>query len=143
MPPYETRKRIEIFTGQMGKRHAAAKIGLPVLDITAMSGNTVFAPDWKILKQYKQGLVSNGRYTDVYREKMYASMESHPEEWEKLAGYKRVLALCYCAPGKYCHRHVWLDVVQEYFMQGYCPEHLARDVVNMGEFLGPESVPKP
>jgi hypothetical protein len=129
-------KAIRIWTAQMGKRHAAAKCGLPVLDITAMTGNQHFAPHFFRVKEYKAGRISNGLYTDLYIEKMKLSQQDNPEAWEEFKKYDEVVVLCYCPKDAFCHRHVFVDVMGEYLKEN------GIELINMGEFVDAESLKK-
>lgn len=124
----QTSTKLYIYTAQMATHHAAKRAGVFFLDITAMSGNPHFAPDWRVLRAYKDGKVSNGLYTDLYEVKMYESIESHPESWKALREHPTLIAACYCAAGKYCHRHPFVDVYQRYLSwEGI-------ELINLGEF---------
>jgi hypothetical protein len=107
-------KEIQIWTIQMGQWRKAKALNIPLLDITVKSGNEVFAPYREALRQYKDGFMSNEDYTRYYYEKMRASLQGMPEEWEKLLKEPVIAIACYCPADAFCHRLLFKDMMIKY-----------------------------
>lgn len=127
-------KVFHIWTLQLAKWRLAAESGIEILDVTAKSGVAAFAPSFKDVMNYKSGHLSEAMYTDIYLHRMRDSRNNHPGEWRKLTKSKRTAIVCYCAEGKFCHRHLF---VQEY--KAYL-EKLGHTVVVHGELTKENSV---
>lgn len=124
---------VHIWTVQLARWREARKLGIPMLDITAKSGNPAFAPDYSRVMDYKWGVISQERYTQLYIDRMRRSLREQPEEWEKLKEQPKVALACYCRPGEYCHRHLFKELMEKYLTaQGM-------EVKQMGEIAPQES----
>lgn len=122
-----------LWTIQIAQQRKHARDGLVFIDITAKSGQEAFAPHWADLKEYKYGGMSEDEYTSRYMEKMYESMQDNKSIWNRLSVYPYVAYSCYCAAGKFCHRHLFVKLAKEYLEgMGWTP-------VLKGEYDGSES----
>lgn len=74
------------------------------LDITVKTGNKAFAPTWDIVMGLKQGQITEAEYEARYRELMRASWRRNRAEWQRLLARDRVVLVCFCPPGAFCHR---------------------------------------
>lgn len=113
--------------------YRAAKLGeqsIHLLDTTAKSGVSAFAPAFSDVMAYKAGRLSKEQYTDIYVKRMIESRRDNPVEWFQLQDHKKVAVACYCAPGKFCHRHLFIKDHQAHL------ESLGHEVQLMGEFNG-------
>lgn len=92
----------------------AKVLGVELFDITVKSGDQRFAPDADVLWAYKRGEVTDEQYTEIYREKMRKQLLSTPEAFEELLeGTTDKAVACYCTAGKFCHRHIYIEVLSE------------------------------
>lgn len=92
----------------------AKALGIELFDITVKSGDQRFAPYPDVLWAYKRGEVTDEQYTEVYREKLRKQLLSTPEVFEELLeGTEPKAVACYCRAGKFCHRHIYIDVMSE------------------------------
>lgn len=92
----------------------AKALGIELFDITVKSGDQRFAPHADILWAYKRGEVTDEEYTRVYREKMQKQLLATPEAFEELLeGDTDKAVACYCTAGKFCHRHIYIEVLSE------------------------------
>ncbi|MNO29231.1 hypothetical protein D3C76_191420 [compost metagenome] len=73
-------------------------------DITVKSGDTCFSPTWDMLIKIKSGEISRQEYKKQYIEQMRKSKLENPEKWKKLIERERVVLVCYCPSGVFCHR---------------------------------------
>lgn len=103
-----------IFTLQMSGWRYARDLNIPYYDITAKSGNKLFAPDWDNLMAYKRGEMNNEEYSRRYYEKVVPTMRTHTEEWDKLAESKTFAFACYCKAGEFCHRYLFAMLYVDY-----------------------------
>ena len=80
------------------------------LDITIQGEDPLgkyFAPTWKIIMDYKSrnyGHASADVYTHEYHELMLKSYYDHQDKWQELLSRKRVVLVCFCRSGEFCHR---------------------------------------
>lgn len=92
------------------------------LDITRKTGGPdglPFAPSWDLLAPRVQGRRAGVVYTadddEAYRqrylEEMRTSYRTNREAWHALLARERVVLVCYCAEGKFCHRRVLVEDV--------------------------------
>ena len=105
-----------------------------MVDITAKSGKkingiSVFGPRGDYLMLYKQGRMSDEEYTRLYIERMKRSQREFPYEWEALAQLPKAAYACYCGDGKFCHRHIFVKMLEEYLLS------MKHTVIKQGELL--------
>lgn len=123
-------KRVKLWTLQLAKWRIAEKQNLPKLDITVKSGLKYLAPDWDFLMDYKKsdkGPEAEAAYTKRYMQKLNRLFDEDTDKLIEILRRGEVVLMCYCPPGKFCHRHLlvsYLIEIGEWF--GY-------DVIYMGE----------
>jgi hypothetical protein len=105
---------VEVYTVQMGQWREVERLGIKFLDITAKSGIQCFAPDYATVMYYKDGNISDSDYTDLYFDKMLKSQKDFPVYWRNLNRYPKVALACYCKPGVFCHRKLFLKLMTYY-----------------------------
>lgn len=111
----------QVWTIQLGRWRLAKELGIELVDITVKSGvyrdgTSVFGPREDYLWLYKKGQMSDEEYTRLYKARMAISQRKYPEEWERLALLPKAAYACYCAAGKFCHRHDFVTVLEEYLL---------------------------
>ena len=95
---------VKVFTGVLWRWK-----GPYGLDVTVKGQDPLgkfFAPTWDIVMGHKKGLISDAKYTSVYHDLMLKSYRDHRDVWENLLAREYLVLLCYCRPGKFCHRHI-------------------------------------
>lgn len=123
-------KQVKLWTLQLAKWRIAEKQNLPKLDITVKSGLKYLAPDWDFLMDYKQsdkGPEAEAAYTKRYLQKLNRLFDEDTDKLIEILRQDEVVLMCYCPPGKFCHRHLlvsYLIEIGEWF--GY-------EVIYMGE----------
>ncbi len=105
---------VEIWTAQY--RYS----GPDRLDITA-GGGTAFAPSWGLVREYKGGYISEKEYEKKYRRAMARSFRERKKEWAEVLQRDRVVLVCFCPHGAFCHR-VLLAQILERRGGHYCGE---------------------
>jgi len=105
---------IEIWTTSLSRWREAERLQIPLLDITAKSGIKAFAPDYKLVMDYKANLITEAYYEQKYIERMRSSFSLYPDIWSTLKNKPQVALACYCGAGKYCHRHVFKILMEKY-----------------------------
>lgn len=103
-----------LWTIQIAKWRLAQFRGVKFLNIAAKGGVLPFAPDMSNVMRYKRGEMTEDEYTACYLSKMAMSCETYPAYWERLLFYRAVAFGCYCPPGKYCHRLLFVDLAKQY-----------------------------
>lgn len=123
-------KQVKLWTLQLAKWRIAEKQNLPKLDITVKSGLKYLAPDWDFLMDYKKsdkGPDAEAAYTKRYLQKLSRLFDEDTDKLIEILRQGEVVLMCYCPPGKFCHRHLlvsYLIEIGEWF--GY-------EVIYMGE----------
>lgn len=88
---------------------------LDKLDTTIKSGvgfGKQFAPTWDLVMRHKRGEISDQEYTDGYLILMRERYAINRQMWHRwIRDTESVTLCCYCASGKFCHRHILADVV--------------------------------
>jgi uncharacterized protein YeaO (DUF488 family) len=74
------------------------------LDITVKSGDQAFSPTWEMLLKIKGGEMSREEYKKQFVQLMRQSKKDYPEKWRALIERERVVLVCYCPAGVFCHR---------------------------------------
>ena len=114
---------------QLAKWRKAKELNIPILDITAKSGISAFAPDFVVVIDYKNKMIDEFRYTDIYLKKMRNSFATDKDQWLKLLDYDSVALACYCPANTFCHRHIFAKLFEKYLnSEKYTP-------IQMGELI--------
>lgn len=119
-------QQIKVWTIQMSKWRLARDKDIYFLDITAKSGMLAFAPKFSDVMAYKRGELSEEEYTRIYLERMEESKRLFPLKWSSLAKRPQIAFACYCKAGVFCHRHLFVDIVEKHFS-------LEVEILRMGE----------
>lgn len=107
---------LRVYTIQLGKWRKAADMGIPLLNITIKTGEAVFAPDWDFLVRYQdspQGPEDEAAYTKAYAAKINRKLKEFPYKFSDIFNNSEVALACYCAEGKFCHRHLFVKVLKQ------------------------------
>jgi hypothetical protein len=78
------------------------------LDITVKGKDPVgkvFAPTWPMVTAHKN-TQDNDAYIASYHKMMSSSYTFNRKIWEELLDRDYVVLVCFCAYGKFCHRHL-------------------------------------
>jgi len=87
------------------------------LDITVKGQDPLgkyFAPTWKMVMECKKGKISEEEYTEQYLSLMRRSWQERPNVWQELLSRKRVVLVCFCKPGSFCHRVILAKLLEKY-----------------------------
>lgn len=103
---------MKLYTCQMAKWRTPKKLGIPFLDITVKSGDRVFSPDWKLLSGYKDGSINEEEYTERFKALMRVSYTENRTRWIEVCNMDTLCIACYCGSGKFCHRHLVVDLIE-------------------------------
>lgn len=120
---------MEVWTIQLGKWRIAQAQGLQVLNITRGSGIDAFAPDVDKLKAYRLGLMTPVEYRVHYVARMRRTFVQQRPEWDKLKQLQRVAVACYCPAGKFCHRHIFTELLQAFMQREGIPFELKGELI--------------
>jgi ribA/ribD-fused uncharacterized protein len=124
-----------IWTVQIYRAGNLKEQGIHLLNTTAKDGVRAFAPSFNDVMLYKEGKLSQTQYTDIYLHRMKDSREKNPADWKRLQEHEKVAVACYCSPGKFCHRHLFIhDMKADLEARGH-------EVKLMGELNGPDYSP--
>ena len=98
----------------MGKWRLAKSRNIEVIDITAKSGIAAFAPDFALVMQYKQNLITEAAYTEAYTLRMRESLKSNSAVWASLLNPTEKAFACYCPADCFCHRLLFATMYRRY-----------------------------
>jgi hypothetical protein len=91
---------LRIYTGEVGKYR-----GPHGLDVTARSGDPVFAPSWEIVMGSKSRRITRERYIAEYERLLRGQFKANLGRVEEVLSQPSVVLLCYCDWRKeFCHR---------------------------------------
>jgi len=124
------KKVIKVWTIQMGSWRLAVERKIIMLDVTAKSGNSAFAPDYSAVMDYKNGKMTEEQYTTLYLTRMRQSFKQAFLEWEKLKEYTEVAIACYCKPNTFCHRYIFVDLMKKYLEREGFVVQLCGEITN-------------
>lgn len=95
-------------TGRVADKKRWVAAGWKAIDVTVKSSRKnakQLAPTWEMVKSYLAGRLSAAEYTERYEEIIARSQQNAPELWNNtVERFDRVVFLCYCKPGDFCHR---------------------------------------
>lgn len=94
-----------------------------VLDVTVQTGLRSLAPEWMWVVDYRGGLMTEERFTELYMAKIRASAAKHNRStvWDFLFNEQHVILGCYCRAGNFCHRVLLAEFLVELARQ-HCIE---------------------
>lgn len=98
---------VEVFTSQYGYK------GSDRLDITVKTSDGLFAPTWDIVMGYKNGILSEREYTNIYLKILKRSYKRNKDKWEEILNRDRVTFVCFCGHGQFCHRLILAKVFEK------------------------------
>lgn len=101
-----------LYTAPMWKWKGAEALLIPFVDVTVKSGEKLFAPEWDFLMKYKQDQDEEA-YIEKFIPLMRESYRHNTEEWLEYLNQEAIVIACYCAAGKFCHRHLLVDIFQK------------------------------
>lgn len=105
-------KTVKLYTVQLAQWRKVQELGVGLINITAKSGDLIFAPEFAKVMQYRKGELTEAEYTEAYLGKMRQSLKSHASHWYRLEGIALetpIAFACYCKAGAFCHRHLFKD----------------------------------
>ena len=103
---------MQLYTVQMSQWRKALAIGVPCLDVTVKSGEKTFAPDWSFLMAYKSDQ-DEVKYTSKFIPLMRTNFKRDKQFWLDTLSQDSLCIMCYCAKGKFCHRHLLVDIFEK------------------------------
>lgn len=125
---------VTVYTGRISLRDP------DVLDITvgaieddrAEPHGIALSPLRTMVNRHKSGAISDEQYTKEYLELLRWRYQWYPQVFIDILSRGRVVLACYCAEGKFCHRHLAVDVLRKIADQHKIP------FTYEGELLPPE-----
>lgn len=97
---------MDLYTVQMAQWRVAQDRGIPLLDTTVKSGAVQVAPTWEMVLGVKSGSLSEAAYTQQYAQLFEYWYFQDPVFFDRLVRHPVIALGCYCAAGKFCHRHL-------------------------------------
>jgi hypothetical protein len=103
-----------LFTSRIGYR------GEDGLDITVKSATDfgrILAPTWRMVggvkhwKQYKT--LTTEEYRDLYYALLRSRFRADKQPFLDLLQRERLVLLCFCPAGAFCHRHLAVDILEK------------------------------
>lgn len=105
---------MKLYTIQLAKHRLLKDSGIELVDTTVKSGLKILAPSWEILNAYRANENQEEAekiYVKAFYSKLRKDYRENPEEFIKWLKQGKPIALaCYCRAGKFCHRHLLVDI---------------------------------
>lgn len=70
-----------------------------------------FAPDRWMVSQHKAGKLTDSKYIELYLELLRSRYQKNRAPFLSLLQRDRVVLVCYCPEGAFCHRHIAKEVL--------------------------------
>lgn len=106
---------MKIYTAQMSVGKKLLKEGWTtdeIIDTTVKSGAVLLAPEWAMVMGIKKGGgLSEEDYTAQYNELMRNRYLEDKTFLNYLFEKERIVLLCYCKAGDFCHRHLLVKIL--------------------------------
>jgi len=113
-----------VYTAQMSRLWKAEPDALDITIKSSRGLGAVFAPDtWDMVTGVKRGTVSTETYRHWYLSLLRRRYRQDQTAWDSVLARPRVVLLCYCPVGQFCHRHLLADVFKK-LGADYCGEIL-------------------
>jgi uncharacterized protein YeaO (DUF488 family) len=82
--------------------------------VVTRSAGHMLSPSWTLLNDYKSGKIDwDGYVKTFYREMDNPACMAIMREIKKMARTRDLYLICYEAPGKNCHRHLLIDIINK------------------------------
>lgn len=102
---------MRIYTAQIGRSGS----GL-ILDTTVKSGaglGKMLAPTWDIVWGVKKAQISEQEYETSYLAILRERYSRDKAAFLEILALEEVTLTCYCRAGKFCHRHIAVNVLEK------------------------------
>jgi hypothetical protein len=103
-----------LYTIQLAQWRLAKEKEIHLLNIAVKGGILPFAPDWSMVRAYKNREIKKKAYAERYERLMAESQKKHPKYWDALLRRPVVAYACYCSPNVFCHRHLFKVIAENY-----------------------------
>ena len=125
---------MDVYTIQMSNHRIAAAKNIPILDITVKSGIPAFAPTWDMVLGYKSGTLTESEYTLQYyiqmRHSYMSSDTRYRHAWDRMLELPLFAVACFCPVGAFCHRHLFVDMIDKVCRQKHIPYQYLGELVS-------------
>jgi uncharacterized protein YeaO (DUF488 family) len=102
---------VKIWTDRVSYR------GEDAIDTTVKSAKTLegclLMPKWEIVMEHKKGKISDEQYTKEYLNILRYRYKMNKTAFLDLLKRYEITLLCYCAKGKFCHRHIAAEILKK------------------------------
>ncbi|WDS62236.1 hypothetical protein [Pseudomonas phage D6] len=113
---------MNVYTFQLGKLENLLFNTIPYYDTTVKSGMWQLAPSWDIVMAVKSKRITPEQYEAQYMAMLEWRYFTYPEFFEWLISHEHIAFGCYCAAGKFCHRHLITKFLSNITDVNYCGE---------------------
>ena len=103
---------MKIYTCQISQWRKVERLKITFHDVTVKSGDKQFAPTWDFLMKYKND-GDEEYYTEKFLTLMRENYTKHKDYWLNFLNQDEVVIACYCKSGKFCHRHLLVDIFEK------------------------------
>lgn len=106
---------MKVYTLQLSQHRKLKKKypDVPIFNTTLGSGYKLMAPTWDILGPYKKD-PDEAAYTEAFMPLMRERMVTDRDTWLAIANGEKIGLGCYCNPGSFCHRHLLVELFEEF-----------------------------
>lgn len=130
---------MNLWTIQVARWKLAKDRGIVFIDTTVKSAKeyAFLAPTWDMVMGHKQGTVSDTGYTELYYELLRSRYKENKQPFIKLLlDFKDsdIAVACYCATGRFCHRHLLVNILQAIAVKEKIPFNYKGELI-LGEHV--------
>tara|TARA_B100002019_G_scaffold290508_1_gene308351 strand:+ start:855 stop:1205 length:351 start_codon:yes stop_codon:yes gene_type:complete len=102
-----------IYTYQISQARRLKDRDVVFIDSTVKSGYVQLAPRWDMVMGHKKGLITDAFYTEQYLAILNYYWFHDPDFFTDLLQIENIAVGCYCAPGRFCHRHLLANFLSQ------------------------------
>lgn len=102
-----------LHTTQLAQWRKVKSLNIILIDTTLKSGIKWLAPTPELLYPYKAGQISDQGYIDVFYNLMRERYKEDKQRFIEFLSQEEICIACYCTAGKFCHRHLLVDIFRK------------------------------
>jgi uncharacterized protein YeaO (DUF488 family) len=87
--------------------------GIPLIDTTFAAQPPYLSPTREIVMNYKGDRITEAEYTTHFISILAQRQIDYPVQWTAFLQMEEVCVACYCKAGKFCHRHLLIEIIRK------------------------------
>lgn len=121
---------MKVYTFQTPQWRAVDKLKIPRYDISFKLGTGLGRPSPKLVMAYKNKQIDEHIYAFHYLKKLEREFDEHASLYNDLKAQHEQLAFsCFCTPGTFCHRYLFVQFLQRVLRIEYIGEIYRGEII--------------